>query len=255
MFKLFVSIAFLTLTLTGNSQIIFQSDFSSWTDGVPNEFLGPQSTFTAIEIVPVPLGAEHGTLMANMLNTNTEDKLFTTIPISVVGGESYKIQMWTLGLYGAEMRTGFYDSSNEEFTTYNPFLDIGAETGEEINLVTQIITVPSSCTSGEFVFSIRNTSTSVGIIFDSLAIETIDASNLIEEEQNSFSIYPVPSSDFIQINSATEGVVSIFTVSGQLVLKKEDSSLPIDISELEQGLYIVRLENENGIVSKTITVN
>ncbi|NOQ71475.1 MAG: T9SS type A sorting domain-containing protein [Crocinitomix sp.] len=251
--KLFVSIAFLTLAFTGNSQVIFDSDFSTWTDGVPNEFLGPQSTFTDDDMIPIPFGAEHGTMLASMSNMPEADKLFTTISIAVVGGESYKVQMWVVALYGSEMRTGFYDDTNAEFITYNDYLDIGAETGEEINLVTQTITIPSSCTSGEFIFSIRNTDTELGITFDSLAIEAIDASELIEDDQIAFSIYPNPANDIITLNVNATALVTIYSIDGAVVYTANGNVTTIDVSAFDAGVYeVVVTENETTMTERLI---
>ena len=73
---------------------------------------------------------------------------------------------------------------------------------------------------------------------------------------NSFSIYPNPSSDNITINftSASKNIsVKIYDATGKLVknmenLKAGESS--ITISELENGLYLINLQDGNNSVTK-----
>lgn len=79
----------------------------------------------------------------------------------------------------------------------------------------------------------------------SFEIEVIHYVNLIENE-NIISIYPIPASDFINIDLSEindNSSVSIFNTSGQTVLVKELNSTTnlIDIEKLASGAYIIEV--------------
>lgn len=59
-----------------------------------------------------------------------------------------------------------------------------------------------------------------------------------------FSIYPNPTSDYIRINSDNIDSVSIFNISGKLVLKDDSKSKEIDISQLSSGTYLIKIGSE-----------
>lgn len=70
----------------------------------------------------------------------------------------------------------------------------------------------------------------------------------VSENQSTLSVYPVPACDFINIKNAPEGQlrVVIFSLEGT-VLKNcvmSDSSQPIDISSLNRGLYLLRVNDK-----------
>jgi len=70
----------------------------------------------------------------------------------------------------------------------------------------------------------------------------------VSENQSTLSVYPVPACDFINIKNAPEGQlrVVIFSLDGT-VLKNcvmSDSSQPIDISSLNRGLYLLRVNDK-----------
>jgi hypothetical protein len=60
----------------------------------------------------------------------------------------------------------------------------------------------------------------------------------------SFTVYPNPASDFIQIHSETQvSEVQIFSVSGKLMTTQFANE--IDISELNPGIYILRMRTQD----------
>ena len=68
---------------------------------------------------------------------------------------------------------------------------------------------------------------------------------------NSLSVYPNPAIKVLNINSTlTNYEVSIFDISGQLVLQNKNSP-SLDISNLPKGLYILKLQDMNSMTSLT----
>lgn len=75
--------------------------------------------------------------------------------------------------------------------------------------------------------------------------------------EDSFSIYPNPANDFIIINN-TDWIKSktIYSITGQLVKKEANQNEKIDISNLQQGLYLLEIETTNNQkVTKKIVKN
>ena len=70
-------------------------------------------------------------------------------------------------------------------------------------------------------------------------------------------IYPNPSTEFIQIKNDSEvGSISIFNVVGRLVSTlNHTEGMVHDITALRTGMYLVRLENKNGEVIKSMRLS
>lgn len=73
-----------------------------------------------------------------------------------------------------------------------------------------------------------------------------------ELKANEFMIYPNPVSDGFRLNTAGKVVqVSIYDLSGSLLLAKQISDNEyINVSTLSQGIYMVRVASENGLITK-----
>jgi hypothetical protein len=116
--------------------------------------------------------------MASLINTSTTThKRFTTQAVTVVPGETYLIEMWVAAQTSGELRTGWYDVTNNAWSTYNPYIDLATVTGGNLTLVSQTVTVPATCTSAEFILSVKSTDPAtasspffIGILVDSVAI-------------------------------------------------------------------------------------
>ena len=72
--------------------------------------------------------------------------------------------------------------------------------------------------------------------------------------EDSFSIYPNPANDFILINNPNWiKSKTIYSITGQLVKKENNQNEKIDISNLQQGVYLLEIETtENQKVIKKI---
>ena len=97
----------------------------------------------------------------------------------------------------------------------------------------------------------------------SFPLDGIDLSPNLEvanrdQEIISFSIFPNPSSDRIEINAEAEvHQISFFDASGKLVKDQplQSGALQIDISELKAGIYFVSIETDKGRVQQKLIVN
>lgn len=82
-------------------------------------------------------------------------------------------------------------------------------------------------------------------------LETVSVPNTIADAN--ISIYPNPASTFIDIKGAVQSL-AIYTINGQRV---KDVSYPhqrISIAELPTGMYIIKLQTDDGILRKKLIV-
>lgn len=158
-------------------QTVFQSNLSSWSGGNPTDWMNtPRTSIASSNVIEQTIGATYGTSMASLINTSTTShKRFATDAVTVTAGETYKIEIWLACQDSGEIRTNFYDVTNSSYGTYNPYIDAAATSNGNLVMVSQTVTIPSNCTSAEFILSLKSTSVNqsafnLGILIDSVAI-------------------------------------------------------------------------------------
>ena len=68
-----------------------------------------------------------------------------------------------------------------------------------------------------------------------------------EQTKHSMVIYPNPSSGSFQINWVDDGQLRMASLSGNLILDQDyDKGDLIDLTNVESGLYIIRIINQMG---------
>ena len=75
----------------------------------------------------------------------------------------------------------------------------------------------------------------------------------VEISKNKFSVYPNPSSNFINLKSLEnkdEYMISIFDIFGKEII--HNLKLKIDISYFVKGQYIMKIEAKNGVINERI---
>ena len=77
-------------------------------------------------------------------------------------------------------------------------------------------------------------------------------SNTINQEI--ISIYPNPSSDFIYINrkDSDNYTISLFNILGELIIDKKINLQQLNLSNLPNGQYFLKIESESGIINERI---
>jgi hypothetical protein len=145
-------------------QTVFQSDLSTWSGGQPSDWFGTKTSTSGLTVTQTTGSANYGTDEAALINTGSGHKRFTTASTTVVAGETYNIEMWVSGV--GELRTSLYDLTNSAWEPYSPYTTITA--GPQ-TMISHSITVPASCTSVEFILSLRNTD-ATGILLDSVYV-------------------------------------------------------------------------------------
>ena len=75
-----------------------------------------------------------------------------------------------------------------------------------------------------------------------------------EFAMSQISVSPNPATDFINIeipNSNTNFVSELYDITGKQVLKATNLEI-IDVSEINSGVYILRIKTDNGVVSRRV---
>ena len=78
----------------------------------------------------------------------------------------------------------------------------------------------------------------------------------LDENETQVKVYPNPTQGLVTLEAEGMLEVSVYNALGQCVLKKEvaESQSVVDLQNRSEGLYLLRIKTENGIVSKRITI-
>ena len=74
--------------------------------------------------------------------------------------------------------------------------------------------------------------------------------NITLLNENEIKIFPNPTSNMLYVsNMSGANLISIFDLNGKLVIKEKLSEEQINVSSLQKGIYIIKIENKNNIFS------
>jgi hypothetical protein len=81
---------------------------------------------------------------------------------------------------------------------------------------------------------------------------TVDlATGMIEISENAIFVYPNPANNSLFANGFNESTkISIYDSSGRVLINKQIFSNQIDISSFQQGIYTIKIENADGMVTR-----
>lgn len=89
-------------------------------------------------------------------------------------------------------------------------------------------------------FDVDNTSDYQEVYISITSVEP--TVSITEKQEESFEIYPNPTSGFIQFDSSEELSIEVFGYTGKLLLKTTGNS--VDLSHLPTGIYSVFIDNK-----------
>ena len=84
----------------------------------------------------------------------------------------------------------------------------------------------------------------------------IDFDDNIIENNNNLMVYPNPACNEINIDNVAGAQISIYNIAGQEVMSIEnaDANATINVSNLTEGLYIVRMVNGNEVATSKVNI-
>lgn len=68
-----------------------------------------------------------------------------------------------------------------------------------------------------------------------------------EDKDRAIHLYPNPTNGWLMFGTMEKGLISIFDTRGNLILRKHDCGIPIDVSTWADGVYFLQMENEGSI--------
>lgn len=145
----YLSILSLFLSTTVLGQIVWESNFDTWTSvNEPENWLGDRTSLETDSVMQITTGATFGDNLAQLTNLENGHKRFTTEGIALDADETYEVEVWLKGT--AEVRTNVWDS---EYGTYNSYVDVDSD--EVISFV-QTISPDTTFEACEVIISLRN---------------------------------------------------------------------------------------------------
>ncbi|MHA7057970.1 alpha-amylase family glycosyl hydrolase [Aquimarina sp. M1] len=189
-------------------------------------------------------------IYAKLISLKLNERIFKTndFTLSVSSATSKKIQLTDAAAIGDELKyvtiIGNFGVStitvDPDFQETGTWYDLLSETGETITVAN--VNAPITLQPGEFKVygnEQRNLSTQEFI------------------KGSSFKAYPNPAKTAFSIDESVQKV-SVYTITGSLAKKFEGDFQPgtsFEIGELSRGLYLVQIENENGIATTKLSLN
>lgn len=97
-----------------------------------------------------------------------------------------------------------------------------------------------NCTEGEAISTVKNFST-IGVSINNLAVN------------NGVKVYPNPTKDKVEIsypNSVSSFELNLYDITGKQIIQKKvsNNSTSLNLSELNSGVYILRMRDNKGLV-------
>jgi hypothetical protein len=128
--------------------------------------------------------------------------------------------------------------------TYEAGLSIFLENGFKVEEGAYFEAHITPCTSSKSqAISSENSSNPI--------VENVEMTNESSITKSSIIVYPNPAIKTLYFNVIINySIVEVFDISGKLLLKKQLDSRQLDISNLSQGLYFIKLETNEGMVVK-----
>lgn len=196
-----------------------QSNFSAWTNGVPNGWKGGRTNFDFQapfdSIVQVTSGAVYGTSAVRLINPGTTHVRFSSQSTPVTEGQAYEARFWVRGK--GDIRFGLYDNdqSNGDFGyTYAPYLAINSSTW---TMQTQQVVADTNFNTAEFILSLKATDAAQNHL-------EIDSISICPVTQSLTSIYSIQyttntngNSPFANSTVLTGGIVTAIHSTGFFV--------------------------------------
>ncbi len=152
---------------TANAQVVFQSNLSSWSAGLPTDAGSSTNvTLSNISQVAAPM---YGTSAAAIKNTTTSHKRFSTKTVDVDLSGTYEIKMYVKASAG-QLRTGYVNVATNAYGAYNSYIDLSTASAGQLVMLSQTVTVSSTTDSAQFIMSFHSTDGVTDLIVDSIVV-------------------------------------------------------------------------------------
>jgi hypothetical protein len=105
----------------------------------------------------------------------------------------------------------------------------------------------TSVPKGEYILQIKQCDS---LYQYKVSIDCTRATSTRESEYTNWNLFPNPAESIITIESADNGILSVYDISGRKIIekKKDNKQVTIDIQNFSAGVYILKFQNNEGRV-------
>ena len=125
-------------------------NFENWTDGAPDNWMGPRSNISSANVNEYTTEAHIGDKACQLINTSDSHKRFTNEPFYILADTEYKVTYYVRGQ--GEIRNAFYRDGN--YSGYSDYTAIDSDDWTEIVWTFEYDTAVDDV---EVIFSLQNT--------------------------------------------------------------------------------------------------
>lgn len=161
-------------------------------------------------------------------------------------GFVYKKDSWMAEPYNS------YDNMDGDFFSYSQFLYTKVLDGQDSILTSKEFTVPATETNTDWYVVIKigcwnaagNSTPTFDFLFDNISLKDVNGTNVAQKSvENSSLIFPNPSTGIVNIKSGIATKYEIYNVAGSLVKSGKLESSVLNLSSLEKGTYVLKLDS------------
>jgi hypothetical protein len=95
-------------------------------------------------------------------------------------------------------------------------------------------------------------------LYDRKLFEIDGTLGITPEDLSEISIYPIPATDYLNIkmpNHIKIKSIRLVDMNGKVVVQLQNQVEKVNVSNLQQGVYLIQITTENGSISKRIIKN
>ena len=223
-------------------------DFAGWNNEDVN---ADGSTWGIYDITPI--GAAHSGTIAALYQysaTNAADDYMYSNCVDLVAGD-YTLKFWTMidASYPEKLSVKIGQGQTPAAMT-TTIVDLGTITNGtwEETIANFTIATAGTYNLGFYAYSDANADY---IALDDVTIEI--ATEISNISANNINVYPNPTTGIITITNAENANINVYNQIGALVRTVENTNL-IDLSDLENGTYIVKITTATSTIVKNIVL-
>jgi len=159
------------------------------------------------------------------------------------------------------------DVNNATITAAEYFIDVDPGFGNASPLtvsgdvLNEDIVVPTSgsIAQGDHYLHIRVLNADgTWSLYDRKLFEVDGTLGILSEEISEINIYPIPASNYVNLKTPNHIKIKsmrLIDMNGKVVMQLQNGIEKINVSQLQQGVYLIQITTENGSLSKRIIKN
>ena len=271
--KKLYTLAFMALTAVAmNGQnLVANGGLEIWTDATTAEGFPAvtSGTFSANNFVAQESTIKHsGNFSASQLSQNSPTQVFGNVEIPVIPGHSYTISYWVLDnepTTKSRIWSAWVTGTGAASTDMADNADVlhpTAYTTDSASWVEVTQTLIAPATANRFKFQIRTYRASTDVFGGKIYYDDLSfTDNTLGVKENAaiagLKVYPNPVKGgnlyITSDNSASKQVV-LYDVLGKQVINTTVSNAPLNVSNLNSGVYIVKITEEGKTATRKLVI-